>query len=160
MNTKLNDFKEVMHKGMIENFTKDGFLTPILFFFQDDKPVIGIISYELLSTAHGKKQLAAYIKNKCCEPNVTAGGIIMEAYGAKIFKDNIEAEKIMKGEINISEMNNAKDIIIMIFSTPEKEETFTYVVDCETKTVKENFSPEETEMGNGIFNDFFKWRKN
>ena len=159
MNAKLESFKISLVNGMIENFTKDGFLTPMLFFFQD-VPMMAMIPSGMLSTPEDKMELAAYIKAKCAEPNVLAAGMIIEAHGAKLDVNNEETKSVFDGKTKVSELKQAIDIIIMIFSTPEKEEMFSYAVDCKTKTILGKFNEDFNIAGNGLFNDFFKWNKN
>ena len=161
MNAKLDSFKTFLVNGMLDNFTWDGFLTPMLFFFQDDTPMMAMIPNRMLSTPEGKIELATYIKAKCAEPNVLAAGMIIEAHGAKIDADSEEIKSVFNGKTKVSELKQALDIIILIFSTPEKEEMFSYVVDCKNKLIIGEFgNSDEFNAGNGLFNDFFKWNKN
>jgi len=157
----VEDFKEVLHEGMKENFEKDGSLTPILFFIKDNQPAISQIPNEFLSSLEGKQQLANVIKRICTLPNVSCGGMIIEAYGSKIDKDlNPETtEAIMTGKKRISELDEKDDIIMMIFSTPEKDEMISYVVDCQNNTVGEPYIDGVKGIG-GTFSNFFNWSKN
>lgn len=160
MVNNLTEFKEVLRQGMITNFERDGYLTPILFFFKNGAPVIGMIPPELLANSMGKEVLASMIKENCQEPNVLAAGIIMEAYGAKIDENNPDRDKIASGEIRVSELNDKKDIIVMIFSTPESEELIVYEVDCENKLMCDRFGDEDMKQFDGLFSNFFYWNKN
>ena len=59
----INEFKEVMHQGMIANFKIHGFLTPVVFFYKDGEALISEIPSQLLSTQEGKSIIAAGIKD-------------------------------------------------------------------------------------------------
>ena len=159
MNKKLEDFKTVLKKGMIENFQRDGFITPIVFFFQN-QPQIGMIPHQWLNTVEGKHEFAEYIRAKCTEPNVLACGMIIEATGAKVDADTDAAKRLLNGEIKVSDLKQAQDIIALIFSTPEQEDLIAYYVDYDTKTVGGEFNADDLKAGGGMFNDFFKWNKN
>ncbi len=160
MKSNLKDFREVMHQGMITNFEHDGYLTPILFFFKDGQPIIGMIPPEMLNDYNGKEMLASIIKKTCQEPNVFAAGIIMEAYGAKVEENSPNKDKIISGEIRVSELDEKQDIIVMLFSTPENEELIVYEVDCDNKKVGNLFNDEEMKQFSGLFTNFFSWNKN
>jgi hypothetical protein len=160
MEHKLEQFKKSLHNAMLENFKKDGYLAPMLFFFQDNQPLMAIIPKEMLSSVEGKHKLSDFIRNKCLEPNVLATGIIIEAHSAKMDVDKEEAEKVFNGEMRVSQMKNAQDIILLSFSTPEKEEMFAYYVDYKTKTIGECLADGDMGGTQGIFSDFYKWNKN
>ena len=52
-------FKETMKEGMIENFTRDGFLTPVYFILTEEGfPTIGIIPNEMISSSEGMDSVA------------------------------------------------------------------------------------------------------
>jgi len=157
----VNDFKEVMRKGMIENFKRDGCLSPVVFFYiKDEIPQIGIIPKNMLESTASKASFALNIKTLCIDPNVLAVGIIVEAYSAKIDENSNNAQKLLTGELSLRDSSIEKrDVITMIFSTPEKDESIVYSVDCEKKTVGEVFSPEGTESMGSIFGNFFELRK-
>ena len=157
---KLNEFKETLIEGMVENFKRDGFLTPLLFFYKDGEPIIGEIPFELLESPDGKNLLAGIIRTICQEPNVLAAGIIMEANGAKIENDTEMAKLVKNGNVKISELKESQDIIVLMFSTPEDEALIAYTVDCKNKTVNELFGGEEMKKIGGIFSNFFTWNKN
>jgi hypothetical protein len=157
---KINDFKEVLKEGMIRNFKKDGCLTPVFFFLKDNIPIISQIPQYLLSSQEGKCALGNIIKRLCQEPNVFAAGIIMEAWGAKLEKDDERSKSLMNGDIRVRDLDNKRDIIMMIFSTPEGEEAISYVVDCKNKTIGEPFTGEEMDKMAGNFANFFNWTKN
>jgi hypothetical protein len=151
----VDDFKEVMRNGMIENFKNDGFLAPFVFFLADNQPHITQIPNDMLKSTAGKVALAGNIKELCKSPEVHACGIIIEAYGAKM--DGEDAKKVFGGVVRVSELDEKQNIIIMIFSTPEKDESFSYVVDSKNKTVGEEFLQDTDGMG-GIFGNFFELR--
>lgn len=159
MNKIIEGFKSVLHKGMIENFEKDGRITPILFFIKDNQPIITTIPNKFFATQEGKCQLGDTIRNICLTPNVFAAGMIFEAYGAKMNKEDGICKLINDGAIKVSELKNKEDIIILLFSTPEGEDSISYVVDVNNKTVGEKFVSAENSVG-GIFSNFFKWGMN
>lgn len=160
-NTRLNDLKEVLRLGMIENFKQCGYLAPIFFFYENGEPVITMIPNELLENSGGKQILAALIRKICKKPTVLAAGIIIEANAAKLDNDDSElTKKVMNGELKVSELEQSQDIILMIFSTPSKEEMISYVVDCEAKTVGESLSEGELDGIGGTFSHFFNWNIN
>ena len=160
MANSLTEFKEILHQGMITNFERDGFITPILFFFKNGAPVIGMIPPELLAGSVGKEILAGMIKENCQQPNVLAAGIIIEAYGAKIDENSPNKDKIVSGEIQVSELNEKQDIILMMFSTPEGDEMIAYDVDCKNKLVGDRFGDDDMKQFEGLFSNFFHWNKN
>jgi len=159
METNLDQIRDTMCGAMITNFEKDGYLAPIVFFHKGDDILISEIPNELLSTQEGKSMIADIIKMVCSSPETTAAGMIIEAYGAKLDKDNTNAEDVMSGKKRVSDLEEKQDIIIMIFSTPEKEELISYVVDPEAKKVGEEFSPDECDKMAGTFSGFFSWKK-
>jgi len=153
-------FKDTLHKGMINNFEKDGYLVPVLFFIKDDQPVLVKIENEMLSTPEGKHDLSNMIRTICVTPNVRAAGIIIEAYGAKMDKDDGLSNFVVDGTIKVSELSNKEDIIILIFSTPEGDDMISYAVDVKNKKVGKRFSEGDANSTGGIFSNFFKWRQN
>jgi len=160
METNLDEIRDTMCGAMITNFEKDGYLAPIVFFHKGDDILISEIPNELLSTQQGKSMIADTIKMVCSSPETTAVGMIIEAYGAKFDKkDDSNAKDIMSGKKRVSDLEEKQDIIIMIFSTPEKEELISYVVDPETKKVGEKFSSDECDKMAGTFSGFFSWKK-
>ena len=158
-NKKLNDFKETMKNGMIENFKIHGFLTPVMFFLINGQPVISTIPGELLEDYEGKTILSNMIKRICKDPNVIAGGIIIEANAAKVDADSELSKLLLNGDLRVSELKEKQDIIMMVFSTPEKEEMIAYHVDCKNKTVGEPLASNYDSFG-GTFSEFFNWNKN
>lgn len=159
-NIKLNGFKEVMRKGMIDNFKRDGELVPMMFFFKDGMPIIGEIPNELMSSAQGKHFLANLMRDVCQEPNVFAAGVIIEANAAKLDANDETIKLIMNGSVEVFELKNKIDVILMVFSTPEEEEMFIYEVDCEKKEVNGLLTGESLKQFEGTFSNFFKWNKN
>jgi hypothetical protein len=161
MNYKIEQFKEHMHESMLMNFKKHGVLTPVVFFLFCDRSIIEKIPSNLLNSPEGKDHLARAIKHMCQKPSVTATGIIIEAYGAKVNGNTELANLLLEGNIKVSELKEKEDLIIMIFSTPEGEEMFAYVVDSSTKTVIEPFNKNsKTTNSKGRFSNFFSWNKN
>ena len=163
-NISVQEFKEMMRKGMIENYETDGEITPILFFLKDGKPHFVMIPPELFASPEGKYTIAQIIKNICVQPNVIAAGMIIEAFGAVIDNTHENAEDIISGNKKISEIDERKDIIAMVFSTPESEELIAYEVNEVTKEVGEQFGKNEDGTTNGglsgLFSGFFNWNKN
>jgi len=155
----IEKFKKVMHEGMIANFEEDGFLTPVMFFIKNGQPVVSQIPNEMLKTSEKKAELSSIIKSICTDPMVTFAGIVLEAYGAKMGNDSELSKLVVEGNIRVSELKEKQDIIIMIHATPEKEETVSYVVDPENKTVGEKFI-DDSGAFKGIFSNFFNTRKN
>lgn len=158
--TKLYNFKETLKSGMIKNFEKDGHLTPIVFFFVNNQPIVSLIPPELLSDQIGKEILGNMIKSFCAQPNVLAGGIIIEAYGAKMDGDGELAKLVLNGDVSVSELKEHVDIIIMMFSTPEAEEMIAYEVNCEKHEIGAKFGSEEAKAFGGTFSKFFNWNRN
>lgn len=160
-NKSVNDFKEVLRQGMIANFEKCGYLTPVFFFYMDNHPIISMIPPELLGSRNGKELLAGMIRNICSEKPVLAAGIIIEANAAKMDKDNELTKLVENGDVRVSELKEKQDIILMLFSTPEKEEIISYVVDCKNKTVGEPFANGFDATGmQGTFSNFFTAKNN
>jgi hypothetical protein len=159
-NKKLNNYKESLRLGMIKNFEKNGHLAPILFFLKDNAPVIIQIPSDFLSTQESKVLFGNSVRRLCQEPNVMAAGMIIEAWGVKLHEDNEMSKLLMNGNMKVRDVKDRQDIIIMIFSTPEGEETISYVVDCENKTVGEKFIGEDAGKMGGNFSNFFNWTKN
>ena len=157
-NKKIDEFKEIMRTGMIKNFQSSGFLAPVMFFMRGDEAVISEIPKEFLKNSEGKASLANLIKSICKQPNVIAGGIIIEAYAKSVKKNDEMAKLLLNGEIRVSECKEKDDIIMMVFSTPVEEEAIAYYVDCENKTVGEKL-PSDGSYG-GTFSNFFDWNKN
>lgn len=154
----VEEFKEVMRGGMVKNFMNNGHLVPVVFFYMKDQPYITQIPNDMLKSTAGKVALAGNIQEICKNPDILACGIIIEAYGAKINADSEDAKKVLDGVVRVSELDEKQDIIIMMFCTPEKEETITYLVDCKNKTVGEEFLQGADGM-TGIFGNFFELRK-
>jgi hypothetical protein len=155
----VEDFKEVMRNGMLENFKRYGFLTPVAFVYLKEGPQIMRIPNEMLKSTASKTSLAQSIKALCIDPKVLSAGIVMEAYGAKININSDNAKKVLAGEMRVSELAEREDVIVLIYSTPEKDESIVYSVDCKEKTVGEAFTPEDAEPMIGIFGNFFELRK-
>lgn len=163
MNEKNNIevFKDTMLKGMLSNFEKDGYLAPMIFFYIDGEPIVSQVPHELLSTKEGKEKLALIIKSRCSQPNVLAGGIIFEADCVRIKEEEANTiEGIINGDIELSSLEGSKDTIVMMFSSPEKEELFTYPVDIENKKIKGKLTGEDVQTMGGLFTNLFQWIKN
>lgn len=161
METNIETLKNVMKKGMIDNFTNDGTLIPVFFWLENNQPIITQIPNKYLQDNEGKSILGGVIRKKCADENVTAAGIVFEANGVKMNpdKDSETVQKLMKGEMKVSDMDNREDIIVLVFSTPDKHEIITYNVDCKNKKVIDEHVSDGENSGAGIFNSFFKWEK-
>ena len=161
MNKKIENFKESMHLSMLENYKKDEYLAPVFFIFMSDG-LFGLtkIPKDFLYSEN-KHILADLIKNIISSnPLIVAAGIIMEAYGAQISANTEMAKLILNGDIEMKDIKEKKEIIIMIFSTPQKEEFIAYYVDDATKTVGERFSEDGGGIFGGLFSHLFAWNKN
>ena len=161
MNEKIKHFKESMLASMILNYQRDGYLAPVFFMLlSDGRPAMSLIPRDLL-TPENKIQLAFLIKNIIAKNStVIAAGLIIEAYGAQMHKDSEMTKLVLNGNMEMKDIKDKHDIIIMLFSTPEKEEFFSYLVDEETKTVGEKFVDDDSKNCNGIFSNLFTWNKN
>jgi hypothetical protein len=156
----IQDFKNVLHQGMIHNFKNNGFLAPVLFFMDNHKqPHFELIPPQFLSTPEGKEQLGITIKKICTSLNIICAGMIIEAHAKKLDKnkDKELGDKLQRGDIRVSELQEKEEVIIMIFSTPNSEESIGYYVDPKTKTIKEKM--ESDGKTGGLFSRFFDWRK-
>ena len=147
-----------MHDTMLENYKRDGHLSPVFITFSNEKILITPIPRDQLKPEN-KQALATTIKNTCKNPLILASVVIIEAYGAQVKPDSEVINKIMKGEIDMSDIEDKNDIIIMIFSSPEEEEFIAYYVDDKTKIVGERFC-EEGDNFEGLFSHLFAWNKN
>ena len=157
-NKKIDEFKEVMKNGMIMNFQASGFLTPVMFFLRGNEAVVSEIPSKYFKDYEGKTKLADIIKKICKQPDVIAGGIIIEAYAKAVNQNDEMSKLLLNGDIRVSELKEKQDIILMVFSTPEKEEAIAYYVDCENKTIGKKL-PSDGSYG-GTFSNFFDWNKN
>lgn len=157
---KINNLKESLKNVMIQNFERDGYLTPILFFYKDGGLVISMIPNEYLSIPDGKSKLSELIKETCALPNVFAAGIICGATGGKVrVEENQNIDDLVKSGLNINQCEEKFDMIMMIFSTPEKEDIYSYRVNVDEKTVFETEDKSFESMG-GMFSNLFQWTKN
>lgn len=159
MFSEIEKYKEVMKKGMIDNFERDGNIVPVIFFIENFNLNIAEIPNYLLSTENGKDMLSVLIRNKCANPNIQAAGMIIEAWGAKIDVDSDAARALENSEINVSDLDEKVDIIILIFSTPTKSDIIAYSVDSENKKILDEFG-NGIESISGRFSNFFKWTQN
>lgn len=160
---EVEKLKKVMHDGMLEAFKQDGALMPIFFYHQNGQPTLSEIPAFLLNSGNlGKTILTEYIKNICVEPTTLCAGLVIEAHGVKLNpdEDKDDIEKLEKGLLNIGEHPKRVDMIILIVSTPEKNEMIAYEVDCENKTIGEKFDSDYTKLLTGRFTSFFNWMQN
>jgi hypothetical protein len=153
-------FKQALIESMIHNFENDGCITPVLFFYMKDNPIIMQISEESLSTKEGKEKIVNSIKYFCSENPVLATGIIIEADCAKILANSETTELINNGNIKVSELKEKQDIIMLIFSTPEKEEVIAYYVNYGDKKVLDSLSLNNNLSTSGMFSKLFDWNLN
>jgi hypothetical protein len=158
MNKKIEWFKKMSHDSMLLNYKKDGYLAPVFITYTNEQILITQIPRELL-LPEKKIQLAETIKAVCKNPTILAAVLILEAYGAQVDPKSEIINQIMKGEIDMSEIEEKKDIIIMIFSSPQEEEFIAYYVDDKTKTIGERFC-EDGNHFDGMFSHLFSWNKN
>ena len=161
--------KDSIHHGMLENFKKDGYLTPIAFFlhktpidgspFEMREPLPVIIPIGEYFQELNWKQSLSYGMHKMCEnPLIIAAGLVMEGSGAKFHVDDELGKLVESGAVKLSELKKKQDIILMMFSTPIEEELFIYNVDVKNKTVGERFP--ESHNFNGLWTNLFGWNKN
>ena len=159
----IETFKDIMRKGMIQNFEKYGYLSPVFFLLKNDVPVLTPIPIEDMKTPENKMALSKTFKEACRDPEVSCAGLISEAY-TRIFKateSNSELFKLLQnGNLRVADLKEKNDIIYMVFSTPNKEEIISYFVDPKTKTVmnKMDTNQEKTIKSSGIFTNFFEFR--
>lgn len=161
--------KESMHQGMLMKFKKDGYIDPIAFFLQkppiennvsENTPPIPVIIpiAEYLRDPEWKLSLAYAMHKMCEDPLVIAAGLVAKASFAR-FRNNDELGKLVEsGAVKISELKNKDDIIMMVFSTPVKEEIIIYSVDVKNKTIGERYP--ETSHFRGMLINLFGWNKN
>ena len=158
MNEKIQWFKKFMLESMIENYKRDGHLSPVFITFTTEKILITPIPRDMLKPEN-KLELATTIKNTCKNSLILASVVILEAYGAQVEPDSEVINQIIRGEIDMSDIEDKRDIIIMLFSSPEEEEFLAYYVNDKTKTVGERFCEDGTHF-EGMFSHLFAWNKN
>ena len=158
MNKKIQWFKKVMHESMLENYKRDGHLSPVFITYSNEKILITPIPHDMLKPEN-KQMLATTIKNTCKNPLMLASVVMLEAYGAQVEPDSEVIDQIKRGEMDMSDIENKRDIIIMLFSSPEEEEFIAYYVDDATKTIGEKFC-EDGKNFEGLFSHLFAWNKN
>lgn len=130
---------------MIQNFLRDGYLQPILFFYKFGKTKIIPIPDNILSSQKGKDDLSDMIRREC-RMGASVAGMIIEAYVTEI---NIKTNKIIKD-----------DAIVMIFSTPEKEDQIVFKVNIKERKILQELPSEDAEIIAGRFSGFFNCMKN
>jgi len=158
MREKIEWFKKTIHDSMLENYKRDGRLTPVFITFTNEEILITPIPSDLLKPKY-KLILAEIIKETCKNPLILASVVILEAYGAQVEPDSEVVKLLKKGEIDMSDIEDKRDIIIMFFSCPEEEEFIAYYVDDKTKTVGNKFC-ENGGNYEGLFSHLFTWNKN
>jgi hypothetical protein len=105
MNEKIQWFKKFMHDAMLENYKRDGHLSPVFITFSNEKILITPIPRDQLKPEN-KQALATTIKNTCKNPLILASVVIIEAYGAQVKPDSEVINKIMKGNPTATEILN------------------------------------------------------
>lgn len=145
MKQELIYLRDSFKKTMVQNFLKDGYLVPLVFIYKFGKVKIIQIPNNVLASQSGKDNLAEMIKKEC-RMGAFAAGMIIEAYCTQI---DIKANSRVKN-----------DSLVMVFSTPEKEELFVYNVDIEKKKIIEELDSKGAQSVAGRFSDFFSWMKN
>jgi len=153
----INELKKHMVDTMLSNFKKFGNLAPILFFMVKNELNVGLIPSEMLSTHENKEALALAIKRMCKNNAIQCVGIIMEAWAKNIGDDEL-SKLLINGNMRVSECKEKQEIILMIFSTPDKEEFISYIVEPKTKCVLHLYHSGENTNG-GTFSNFFELRK-
>lgn len=156
--------RESIQRGMKEKFEKEGFLKPVAFFLHNPPadehfppiPVPVVIPIGRYFGDANWKTCLSYAMHRMCEnPLIIAAGFVAEANCAK-FKDDDELGKLVaSGAVRINELKNHDDIIMMVFSTPVKEEIFIYSVDIKNKKVGERY-PEANGFV-GLLTNLFGW---
>jgi hypothetical protein len=159
-NPAIDAFKETLRLGMIKNFEIDGGLVPFIFYLKGDDAVTMPIPGSLLASQTGKAVVSNALRRITHEPGVLAAGIVIEAWGMKFKDDDKDFDSVMNGEMQIRDLDGRKDVILLIFSTPEKEEMIAYEVDCERKAVGEQFMGRDVSQFEGMFANFFNWKRN
>ena len=94
-----------MHDTMLENYKRDGHLSPVFITFSNEKILITPIPRDQLKPEN-KQALATTIKNTCKNPLILASVVIIEAYGAQVKPDSEVINKIMKGNPTATEILN------------------------------------------------------
>jgi nitrogenase subunit NifH len=101
--------------------------------------------------------------NTVFKPSVFTGNFIsiyiIKAYAKSVSKNDEMSKMLLNGNIRVSELKEKEDIIMMVFSTPVKEEVIAYYVDCQNKTISKQILPEYDSFS-GTFSNFFEWNKN
>jgi hypothetical protein len=155
----IETFKQVLHRMMIHNFQRDGYLVPVFFMMRDDNPNFIVIPRGSMSAMEYRLALSVTIKDSCRDLKVSCAGLILEAY-SRTFKASDRSNELRKllesGNIRVGDLRDKSDIIYMIFSTPCHEEIISYVVDPKTKTILTKMEGGKME---GIFSDFFEYRR-
>jgi hypothetical protein len=142
VNSQMNqvqEFKEEMHSLMLKTFQTLGNVIPSIFCLQDCQARLSIIPPEFINNADGNKSLSDIIENTCSSPSVQAMGLILQLKGFKTGNldeviertgndEAIYAIEENSGEISFTNLKITSQILITIFSTPEKTEIFSYSV--------------------------------
>jgi len=159
--TKLEMMQKVMEGKMIENYETHGHLVPVIAFISVDfETRIIPIPKEALEDARGKSVLVDMIKDACKEPEIAAAAIILEAYAKRVSSTEDEMAKlILSGNIRVRECKEKDDVLMFLFSTPNKEEMVTYFVDDKKKLVLGKVPGDQTGDIGGIFSNLFEKRK-
>lgn len=163
MKQSIRAFKECVREAMLQNFEADGKLVPLFFFIKKGKPGVSAIPAEYFNSNEAKIKLSYSMKSFCKEKDVACAGIVFEAFVRVCDSKNEEEAGINKllldGTLRVAQLNEKRDAIIMIFSTPDSEENISYYVDPATKTVKEQLpTPKGGDTG-GLFSNFFELRE-
>ncbi len=141
--------------GIKENFENDGKILPVIFFLVNNHPVITPIPEEFLNDER-KPDLTYIIKEMCTNSRISCAGIIIEAW---MHIGNIDSEMsklLMSGNLQVRDIKEKEDIVVLLFSTPEKEECIIFHVNPkEKKVIKEDSA---IENAGGVFSNFFELR--
>lgn len=147
---------------MKANFEKDGFLDPVMFAVTLEAFHFAAIPPELLQNQQSKSLLKKILESKTKEPGVIAVGVILEAWGCMLEKEKDSGLlKLIQNEtLNVRDLKYRENIILMIFSTPEKDELCAFCVDAENKKVLGSYIPDGEMMNGGLFSNFFAYTRN
>lgn len=152
----VNEFKEGLRKAMISRFEKNGYLDPLVIFIRNDLSDVMHVPSEMLSSDYLKQQLINNIKQRCQDPSIIAVCIIYEAYLVLVCQKEKELSHLIENGVKrVSDCEQKKDIIMMLFSTPEEEETISYFVDCENHMVMKENPMRSKNVVCGIFHNLF-----
>ncbi len=152
----LNEVKEAHIKMMISSFENNGYLDPRIFFIKNNSRDIWHVQSEMFSDPYLKQLLVDKIKQMCQDPALLAVCIMYEAYMVIDSQQEQELSNLIeKGIKRVSDCEQKKDIIMMLFSTPDEEEAISYFVDCENQRIINENPLRSKNVFGGIFHNLF-----